>query len=393
MVCRLGSISLALRHGSANRPDVVEELCRQKADASILVDGEQRYLDVAVSLGCEEVAAVLVQHGSAVDKFDLSGRTGLHRAADNDEVRAVAMWLKLGADPELEVQLPSRRRALHLAAAMNHDPATGSLLQLVQFGVDVNASDSSGATALHLALLRPDSDLTAEQKDAVAVLLCASGASIDGTRKMVSSAMRNRLKQLQDVYLHEQKNQVALEKSHNAQLGAQALAARGHCSSNGEWRDERGGAWAPYFCVLIADDHTPTAQLHLFDKSTATQPQRTVVLRPIRQSIGPAPKALTRSARYDHVLQIKPNVGVLALRTESDHQRWLTAFDAIGFHLDDNNEGANDMHGTQQIMNENHMLAARNLQQVQELNDNTEKIEDSAANFLAAATALAKKSR
>ena len=97
--------------------------------------------------------------------------------------------------------------------------------------------------------------------------------------------------------------------------------------------------------------------------------------------------------------QLRPSIGLLAVRELVDQQRWLAAFADVGFRLDDDDaatftggsRAGGTGRGAHEVVAENRMLAAQNLREVEELGDRAQEIEDGAADFLAAARELAKR--
>jgi ankyrin repeat protein len=118
---------------------------------------------------------------STINATDLDGRTALSWAAARNDVEAVRILLKYGADPN--IQSNDGFAPLHWAArAMDAQ----SLISLVQFNANVDCRTSHGSTPLHQAALFQDSpdfmkplidagtDIHARRSNGDSPLICAA---------------------------------------------------------------------------------------------------------------------------------------------------------------------------------------------------------------------------
>jgi ankyrin repeat protein len=156
---------------------VIELLKLHGADLNAKFNGLTP-LHRAVQAGHEDVARMLIKLGAELMAQDGSGATPMHQAAAHGHSTIVRLLLNAGASPntlnqnrqsvmriavaagQLEVMqllISSRvdvnekrdgNTLLHLAAS-NHDNA--AVLKLIEMGIDLEAKNTSGFTALHLA--------------------------------------------------------------------------------------------------------------------------------------------------------------------------------------------------------------------------------------------------
>jgi ankyrin repeat protein len=147
---------LAVGHGRPNpRPagvldsvDIVRMLLERKADPNAKLK-----------------APIMQRHHTAGDGALGAGATPLMRAAKSGDVEVLKLLLAVGADPALT--LPNRTNALMFAAGLgwrDGSPAAPSFDQgtpeeaveaiqlLIGAGLDINATNSNGDTALHVAI-------------------------------------------------------------------------------------------------------------------------------------------------------------------------------------------------------------------------------------------------
>jgi ankyrin repeat protein len=96
----------------------------------------------------EKVAYLLSRSGVEIDAQQADGTTPLYRAALTGNLPAVELLLRAGADPG-SCNSDNRWTVLMVAVAQDHPEIVRRLL--AQPGIDVNARDERGRTALHLA--------------------------------------------------------------------------------------------------------------------------------------------------------------------------------------------------------------------------------------------------
>ena len=223
--------ALALQD-AAERNDVafLAALLDAGADVSAAAGGNGRTaLHAAVSSGCLDAAALLLERGAAVDAVDDSGNTPLHlAAARHGQPSAVALahlLIEAGANVEavnadfektpllvalsqiedsstdfVEALLDAganvnaadraNQSALHHAAIYGHPAAVQLLLER---GAAVNAADDPGRTALHLTVFEVGG-LERPNADAVAAALLDAGADPDASDNGGYTALNNALR-------------------------------------------------------------------------------------------------------------------------------------------------------------------------------------------------------
>ncbi|CAB1115548.1 unnamed protein product [Ectocarpus sp. CCAP 1310/34] len=102
-------------------------------------------LHLAAGLGCDDMMPLILQQGAVVDALDNQRRTPLHLAATVGSCPAVEVLLAAGAD--LSLRSGDNNESALETAAINGD--VDVVRAMVRHGVDVNARDSQGLTALH----------------------------------------------------------------------------------------------------------------------------------------------------------------------------------------------------------------------------------------------------
>lgn len=140
----------------------------------------QTALHQAVSFNNKGAIKQLLEAGADVDSQDADEQTPLHIAAVGDDISLVKLLLKGGADPDIDdidqcmaidlamplghtaiimlllchvnerFQTAKEETALHIAASEGYKSIIGRLLDN---GVDIDAKDELGQTALHLAVI------------------------------------------------------------------------------------------------------------------------------------------------------------------------------------------------------------------------------------------------
>jgi ankyrin repeat protein len=171
---------LAVGHGRPNpRPagvldsvDIVRKLLERKADPNVRLK-----------------AAIMQRHHTAGDAALGAGATPLMRAAKSGDVEVLNLLLAAGADPALT--LPNRANALMFAAGLgwrDGSPAAPSFDQgapedaveaiqlLLGAGLDINATNSNGDTALHIAI-------TGRASETIVRALIERGANLQAQNK------------------------------------------------------------------------------------------------------------------------------------------------------------------------------------------------------------------
>jgi cytohesin len=104
-------------------------------------------LHIAAAKGDAAVIELLVARKADVKAMDTEGRTPLHLAAERGQRAGVEALLRAKVPPDLR-QKRTNRTAVHLAATKDHADVLKTLLT---HGAAVDAIDSEGQSALHLA--------------------------------------------------------------------------------------------------------------------------------------------------------------------------------------------------------------------------------------------------
>ncbi|OHF02036.1 hypothetical protein CORC01_02615 [Colletotrichum orchidophilum] len=133
----------------------------------LLADMARTALHRAVCSGNESMVRLLLERGADVAKQDGNGSTALHLAAESGSGELLQLLLEKSADPNATDYLG--RTAL-FAAVLGENETTTELL-LKSLTIDVNAKDSMGNVALHMAVECGSEPL--------ALLLLAHGADIN----------------------------------------------------------------------------------------------------------------------------------------------------------------------------------------------------------------------
>lgn len=152
-------------------PELIAALLKKGAspDISPVAEIEEGPLHLAAQYGHKQSVALMLQYNALVDGYTrgFSPKTPLLIAAEHGHAEIADALLKKGANP-LKTD-GQGRTPLHLAAHNGNEDLVKLLLE--QPGVDVNAVDDFGRSALHHACLR--------EKDDAAKVLLAAGANTD----------------------------------------------------------------------------------------------------------------------------------------------------------------------------------------------------------------------
>ncbi|CAB1102221.1 unnamed protein product [Ectocarpus sp. CCAP 1310/34] len=142
------ALHLALRAG---QDALARELLRLGAPTKAMAKNGDTPRHLAAASGLGDVLSLLLRDGAEVDVLDSRGRTSIHLSAESGSLSAVQALLAAGGDPSLRYGKDEALSALGLAAS------SGGYVEvmqaLIRHGVDVNAHDSNGCTALHSAAM------------------------------------------------------------------------------------------------------------------------------------------------------------------------------------------------------------------------------------------------
>lgn len=125
-----------------------QDVARILIDKGAKVNGRngKDVLSCAASYGCEDILAMLLHSGAAMNECDGSGKTLLMHAAGGGHEHCVRLLLAAGASVNCRAQ--KQWNALMVAARGGHN---GCLVELLKSGADVNAQTEDGYTALIIA--------------------------------------------------------------------------------------------------------------------------------------------------------------------------------------------------------------------------------------------------
>jgi len=176
----------------AGNVDAAAALLDGGAYIDSLDDAGRSPLFHAVMGNCVGVVKLLVARKADVAVNDRSGRSALHWAAYCGREKVVGALLDAGADGILDAPDSAGRTALVLAVQHSGDCGRGiavveegddtqtsdvkeTIVRLLHGGANINATDRTGATALHWAARKP--------RTALIPLLLSRGANVDAKDK------------------------------------------------------------------------------------------------------------------------------------------------------------------------------------------------------------------
>ncbi len=158
---------------NGDMPEAIHALLRAGADPGLSPSPlvQRAPLHVAAEAGHIQSTKLLLQKGAPADVTERSGmqHTPLHLAAESGHTSVGELLMAHGANPR-KVDTDGRN-ALHLAARGGYEGFIN--LMIDKAGVDINARDKNGWTALHHAC--------ATEKPLAIALLIAKGADVNAT--------------------------------------------------------------------------------------------------------------------------------------------------------------------------------------------------------------------
>lgn len=155
---------------SSNQPEIVQLLAQQKQfDPDVEDDSGWTPLMIAASVkDAEKLVGMLLGWGADVNQTNNSGQTALHFVSSKNNIDVAHMLFEAKPPASARVRDKRGQYPLHRAAAVGSVPMINLL---VKNKSPLNATDSSGYTALHHAI--------AEGHGAAAVALIKAGAETD----------------------------------------------------------------------------------------------------------------------------------------------------------------------------------------------------------------------
>lgn len=131
--------------------DLAKILLENGADIYTIDDGRMTAFHWAASRGMIPLVELLLSYGFEIDERDgLHNKTGLHHAVEHSRLDMARYLVGKGAD--ISLQCRCRQTLAHLAVSsfMTARSKIPILQFLVELGVDLDARDGLGKTALHL---------------------------------------------------------------------------------------------------------------------------------------------------------------------------------------------------------------------------------------------------
>jgi ankyrin repeat protein len=148
----------SLQYATAHKQvGVISMLLNMGIDVNFVGSDGNRALDIACLKGDAASARMLLDHGANPNLRNKSGSTPLHDAALSGNKDVIEMLLAHGADLSAQ-DLENKSIPLHYAASFGRLEAVKIL---VEHGSDVSAKNSSGQTALQLAISNDQGEVTA----------------------------------------------------------------------------------------------------------------------------------------------------------------------------------------------------------------------------------------
>ena len=141
----LTALMIACERGNI---DVINILLEAGSDTDITDANGNTCLQCSVLQGCSiEVLQTIIDHGAQVNATNKNGQTALMMASDCGYLNGINMLLRAGADPN--VINANGNTCLHFASC--HGSSKEVLQTIIDHGVNVNATNKKGHTALMMA--------------------------------------------------------------------------------------------------------------------------------------------------------------------------------------------------------------------------------------------------
>ena len=139
----------------------------------------------AASKGNLEVCKFLFLKGANVNIWSKYGNP-INWALEKQNIKIAELFLKKGFDVSLEAKQKSIEEPLNLQAAfLENDPDRSFYKKLIDFGMDLNLQGEKGISAIHISVMREDTNLIK--------LLADNGANLNSKIKMPESRSRDQI--------------------------------------------------------------------------------------------------------------------------------------------------------------------------------------------------------
>lgn len=183
-----------------DRCDIITVLARHKADVNVKGNDGHSPLHWAALKGHVKAAQLLVQIGANVDAVDNWEFTPLIRASQNGHLLVVLLLLQEGADASMIDN--EAHNALHWAVYHRHHLVVSWLLKEPKSLANIDAVDSKGATAVHLAVRKNTTGHTPPLHSHIPDITCQTQAPKPRSQNIQPRALHTRAQATRKNALH-----------------------------------------------------------------------------------------------------------------------------------------------------------------------------------------------